>query len=58
MSVGDLGYRRHMEGVVQPALAPPREPEDFMATRGNFDQSSSVVGGEVVPAAKRLTSPA
>ena len=54
MAVRDLGDRGHVHGVVELAVAPPRQPEDLVASRGDFDWSGPVVGGEVVPVGKTV----
>ena len=56
MSVAHLGHGSHVESVVQLAVPPDREPEDFLSARGNFDRGNAVVRGEVALSAKRRTS--
>jgi hypothetical protein len=50
--VADLGDRRHVNSVVESAVAAPGQPEDGAFARGRFDRRGAVVGGEVVAAGK------
>ncbi len=52
MTGSDLGDRHHVHNVVEFAVAPLREPEDLVASRGDFDRGGSILGGEVVPVGK------
>jgi hypothetical protein len=33
----DLGDRGHVDGVVEPTVAPPRQPENLVASRGDLE---------------------
>jgi hypothetical protein len=50
----DLGDDHHVDGVVQPAVAAPGEPEDLVVTRGDFDGRGA---GHVRPDAEDLGDP-
>ena len=47
----DLGDGSHMDDVVEPPVAAPRQPEHLAPTSGGYlDRSGAVVGSEVIPA--------
>jgi hypothetical protein len=52
VAVSGLGDCRHVDGVVEPAVAPPGQPEDLVTSRRDFDRRGAVVSGEVVPVGK------
>ncbi len=48
MLVPELGYRGHMDRVVDTAAAAQRQPVDLPVPGGFFDRGSAVIGGEVI----------
>jgi len=50
--VPELGYRGHVDRMVDTPVAAQRQPVDLPVPGGHFDRGSAAIGGEVIAPGK------